>query len=113
MSVPRFGRVTPLQGDVLNLGGIACGVPEDLMQDSDRVTAMQEARDSLRKETGEDFGFDLSKWHEFLVTSPKFSEEYTFHFAWKSVCKAVEERISDPERLRLAALASQTASENH
>jgi len=105
MSVPVFGRVTPLQADMLGIGGVICGVPDDLVQEQDRIKTMKKSREMLRKETGEDFGFDISAWHEFLLNSDAHREEYTFHYAWEAVCPKINELIDDQDRQRLVALA--------
>jgi hypothetical protein len=102
MSLPEYGRVTPLQMDMLMLAG------EDVLNggteapsDMDRVRVMKEARESLKKLTGVDFGYDLSAWNKFLLNSPELSKEYKFRYAWKAVKRRIEEIIDDPHRVRL------------
>lgn len=100
-----LGKFTPLQADVLDLGGVVCGVLEDLVKEQDRINAMRQALKSLQKRTGQDFGYDIEKWHQFLQTSDEFSEEYTFKYAWGAIPKAVNELLTDEDRLRLVELA--------
>ena len=105
MTVPNYGRTTPLQSDMLALGGVLCGVPENQWSDEDRLQAMQHARESLRADTGEDFGYDISAWHQFLLQSENHKDEYMFHYAWRAVEPKVMELINDPDRQRLLAIA--------
>ena len=96
-----MGKFTPLQANVLGLGGVVCGVPEDLISEEDRLNVMAKGLSNLRKETGMDFGFDICKWNEFLLNSPKFHDEYTFDYGWRSVNAAILELVSDEDRIRL------------
>lgn len=111
MTVPQYGQVTPLQAFMLSLGGIAERVPGEVVQDLDRVDTMKRALRFLQKRTGQDFGYDIEQWHQFLQASDEFSEEYTFELAWKAVLKAVKKVIADPERLRLVELAQKPMDE--
>jgi hypothetical protein len=59
MTVPKYGRVTPLQwgmlsfgGDVLSRGGAAAPTNRD------RLNVMKKARHLLTQRTGQDFGLD-------------------------------------------------------
>ena len=112
MSMPRYGRITPLQGDVLSLAGehMPWGNDEP-PPDAYRLTAMKSGREALKKLTGKDFGYDLAAWNDFLLKSAKYSEEYTFDYAWKAVKHRVDELVNDPDRLRLVALCKQTEPE--
>jgi hypothetical protein len=105
MTVRGYGRVTPLQMDMLNLGGEVLSpggtVPPT---DGDRLNVMKEARQTLAQRTGRDFGFDLPAWHQFLLNDDKLSEEYTFDYAWKAVKRRIDELLDDPDRLRLVRL---------
>jgi hypothetical protein len=101
MSVPKYGRVTPLQADMLALGGdVDVGLMED-PTDGQRVSAMGRALSNLRRDTGQDFGYDLEAWHHYLISSKEHSEEYTFHYAWKAVEPAILALIHDADRHRL------------
>jgi hypothetical protein len=100
----HFGRTTPFQGYVLGIGGIVCGVPDDLVRDEDRLIHMRQCRQLLCKQTERDFGYSIAKWHEFLKNSEQFRDEYTFHYAWDAVEPEVERLIRDPERTRLVHL---------
>lgn len=110
MSIRSYGRVTPLQMDVLRLGGeilLSGGIAAAAPNDQDRLGAMKQARQMLTQRTGRDFGFDLAAWHEFLLNDAKLSEEYTFDYAWKAVKRRIDELLSDPDRLRLVRLLSE------
>ncbi len=105
MTVRDYGRTTPLQMDMLSLGGEVLlwsgAVPPG---ERDRLTAMREAREMLMQRAGRDFGFDLAAWHDFLLNDGKLSDEYTFVYAWKAVRRRIDELFDDPERLRLVRL---------
>jgi hypothetical protein len=105
MTVRHYGRVTPLQMLMLSLGGdiVSWGgtVPPS---DSDRLNLMKEAHGLLTQQTGRDFGYDLAAWDHFLLNDDKFSEGYTFIYAWKAVKPRIDELLNDPDRLRLVRL---------
>jgi hypothetical protein len=105
MTVRHYGRVMPLQMDMLNLGGevLSWGGTAP-PTDRDRLNVMKEAREMLTQQTGRDFGFDLASWHHFLLNDDKLSEEYTFVYAWDAVKHRIDELIDDPDRLRLVRL---------
>jgi hypothetical protein len=85
MSVPVYGRITPIQGLMLGLGGEVVHLIGIQPSDEQRVAQMKDSRQLLMKLTGADFGYDLVAWHQFLLTSEKFSEQYTFSYAWDAV----------------------------
>ena len=60
MSVPGSGRVTPLQIDMLRLGGEVPFPGAAPSTDADRISAMRAGRASLVQRTGLDLGFDLA-----------------------------------------------------
>lgn len=105
MTARDYGRVTPLQMDMLNLGGELLSSEETAPpNDRDRLNVMEDARRMLTQQTGRDFGFDLAAWHHFLLNDDKLSQEYTFDYAWKAVKQRIEELLGDPDRLRLVRL---------
>jgi hypothetical protein len=105
MTVPGYGRVTPLQSDMLGLGGEICRwYSKDPPSDEIRMKAMISSRKILRKITGEDFGYDLLAWHDYLLANQKHSEQYTFTYAWSSVKPKIEELIHDARRQYLVKL---------
>lgn len=109
MSMRNYGRVTPLQMDILRLGGeprLRSGTR--FPTDADRLNSMRKARESLKLRTGVDFGCDLAAWHDFLFNSSKFSEEYICDYAWKAVKQRIDELLNDPDRQRLAGMAEKS-----
>ena len=108
MTVRGYGRVTPLQMFMLELGGevVRRGgtVPPT---DRDRLGLMKEAHKLLTQLTGRDFGYDLAAWHHFLLNDDKLSEQYTFDYAWTAVQPRIEGLLDDPDRLRLVQLVDQ------
>lgn len=65
---------------------------------------MVTARDQLKTCTGQDFGYDLEKWHNYLLLN--YHEEYTFPNGWRGVQLKIIELIEDPHREELAARLS-------
>jgi len=103
MTIRDYGRATPLQLDMLNLGGEILSPDESAPTDRDRLKAMEEARQMLAQQTGRDFGFDLAAWHQFLLNDDRLSQEYTSHDAWEAVKQRIDELLDDPDRLRLVS----------
>jgi hypothetical protein len=105
MTVPRYGRATPLQMHMLGLGGEICRwYSQQPPSDEDRMREMKSSREALRETIGCDFGYDLQAWHDHLLDNKKHSEEYTFVYAWRAVRPKILELIKDPDRLRLTRL---------
>ena len=108
MSIRGYGRATPLQMDMLELGGeILSPGGSEPASDDERLSVMKEARQMLTKQTGHDFGFDLAAWHQFLLNDAKLAEEYTFVYAWKAVKQRIDELLDDPDRLRLERMLNE------
>lgn len=89
MSIPGFGRITYVQGLMLGLigysitrGGATLDIP-----DKERIQNMRQARDDLVELTGQDFGYDLKLWRQFLSQHDDY--EYTHPYAYSAVKKAV------------------------
>lgn len=106
-----LGRIRSLQVDVLDLGGALCGVPGDMAKEEDRIDAMRKALLSLQELTGQDFGYDLEKWHHYLQSSDEFKKAYTFRSGWTEVCAGIKELIADKDHSRRVELAQQTMDE--
>jgi hypothetical protein len=110
MTIRGYGRVTPLQMNVLRLGGeilSAGGSKTGPVSDEERLSVMREARQTLTQRTGRDFGYDLAAWHHFLLNDARLSEQYTFDYAWKAVKPRIDELLDDPDRLRLVRLLNE------
>lgn len=106
-----LGRMRSLQMYVLNLGGALCGVPGDMAKEEDRIDAMRKALQHLRELTGQDFGYDLEKWHHYLQSSDEFKNNYTNRYGWTAVCAGIKELIADKDHSRRVELAQQTKDE--
>ena len=110
MSIRSYGRVTPLQMDMLGLGGeilLSGGIASKSASDEQRLDVMKQARQTLVQRSGRDFGFDLAAWHQFLLDDAKLAEQYTFDYAWKAVKQRIDELLNDPDRLRLVRLLNE------
>jgi hypothetical protein len=108
MTLPRFGKIVPLQGDVLELAGyvLSRDPRADVVPDSDeeRIRIMRRGWTSLVKRTGRDFGYDLARWVEFLEADEDCRDSFTHPYAHRTTMRWIREAIEDPERQRLVAL---------
>jgi hypothetical protein len=106
MTIPAFGRCTPVQIAMLELAGYDLGVPKrTFVHDvEERLAGMREGRGSLVLLTGQDYGFDLRNWRGYLLTSGE-DLGYTHPYAFRSVDRAVEHALADAGFSRLVELA--------
>jgi hypothetical protein len=103
MTVQGFGRITPIQRDMLRLIGYRITRESTLdLSDTERMENMKRGREHLKKETNEDFGYDLAAWHEFLLTDEEYG--YTHPYGFSGVKEAVEAALYDPEYVRVVSL---------
>jgi hypothetical protein len=112
MTIPGFGRLTPIQMDMLELAGINLDCRRygfdpfnpgaEAVPDEDRIEIMKRGRASLAEQTGEDFGFDLEAWQTFLVAHPDFG--CTHPYGSRVTKKFVRAALADPEHQRLLSL---------
>jgi len=106
MTLHRFGNVVPVQMDMLSLIGYRLGRDDSSLDipTAERLVNMRAGLTTLRRETGQDYGYDLAAWDEFLML---YSDEYgyTHPYGFAAVRKAVEEAIRDPDWHRFARLA--------
>jgi hypothetical protein len=106
MTIPNWGRITPAQGFMLRLAGHVLQryvVPPGTVEpDEERLRSMKAGKKSLCSLTGEDFGYDLARWHEWLLANDDVG--YKHPYAWRTVRPAIERAIADPDRIRLAGL---------
>jgi hypothetical protein len=109
MTIPNWGRLTPSQMDMLMLAGHVIHrhpvSPSTVEPDEARLRAMAMGRARLRLLTGQDFGYDLRRWHEYLLADEDTG--YRHPYAWGVVRPAVEEALADPNRERLVARLEQ------
>ncbi|MFT5091492.1 MAG: hypothetical protein ACI93T_000305 [Porticoccaceae bacterium] len=97
MTIPGCGRLTPIHAAMVNLAGHAFNAPDESQEEKRRAIA--HGRWELQRLTGDDFGFDLSKWHEYLMQEDKLG--YCHSYGWSRVFPAVHQAIKDPERQQL------------
>jgi hypothetical protein len=112
MTIPGFGRLTPIQMDMLELAGFNLDCRRygfhpfnpgaEAIPDADRIEIMKRGRASLVEQTGQDFGFDLEAWQRFLVAHPDLG--YTHPYGARVTKRSVRAAMADPERQRLLSL---------
>ncbi len=106
-----FGKIMPLHGYMLNLAGLHVGrsrrQPES--DDLEIMKRMVGGYNSLVRTTGQDFGFDLARWQEFLTKdAPRdIQQHYRHPYGYAGTRAHVENAIHDPTRIRLAAILDQ------
>jgi hypothetical protein len=107
MSIPGFGNIMPIHGEVLALIGwrISRGGSRLITSRAERLQEMRRGHANLVRNTGHDFGYDLAKWRAFLVAHDK-EYGYRHPYAFASVERAVKAAIADPDFLQLAELAA-------
>ncbi len=115
MTIPGLGKLTPIQFDMILLSG--CLIREfypdgdkQSFSETERLWSMKRARTGLARLTGEDFGYDLSQWNDYLLMADD-DHGYTHPYGWSQTKKIVEQRISDPEARRLALKAAEQNEE--
>jgi len=103
MTIPRFGRVTPVQMIMLGLVGyrisredVTLAIPDD-----EQLHHIVCARKNLVNITRADYEYELSDWHEFLVAHCDYG--YTHPYAFTGVKKAVLQANTDEKRAALLA----------
>jgi hypothetical protein len=108
MTLPRFGKIVPLQGEVLKLAGFVLARDPDVdvvpASDEERIRIMKEGRAALVRRTGQDFGFDLAAWVDVLEADEVHRDQFTHPYAYRSTMVWIRRAIADPDRQRLVAL---------
>jgi hypothetical protein len=113
MTMRSFGRVMPIHIDVLQLAGYTLAARDicPATTDEDFLRAMQTGRVALQRATGQDFGYDLAAWREFLATAPDDEFGYRHTYAFGGVDRAVGQAIRSARRGQLVAQLDQPEAE--
>ena len=84
-------RLLPLQIDMFQL----CGEWMPFVEPDELALAqrLKHARESLVKQTDQDFGYDLNAWHEYLCAG----DGYKWSNKHLSIASAIREALSNPE----------------
>lgn len=102
MTAPRFGRITPLQEDMLRFAGhVLSHQAEADITDEQRIAALKDGHAALVARVGRDLGYELLAWHALLSSDRELRGEYQHPYAWQSVRAAVERALAEPTRERL------------
>jgi hypothetical protein len=119
MTQKSFGQIVPLQGGMLFLAGYGPSGAEGIRDlekkhdDPEIIAWMQEGRKTLRKLTGQDHGFSLMRWHDFLMNDAKESASYMRPRTWPAVERAISAELGNADRGRLEALAEASLQPPH
>lgn len=97
MTIPGWGKLTPVQAAMVNLAGHAFDETADSQEGKRRAIAY--GRWELREITGEDFGFDIGKWHEYLMQAVRTG--YSHSYGWNQIFPAIQRAINDSIRQQL------------
>jgi len=104
MTVARFGRITPVQGDMLQLAGNVLSRQSDVdVTDEQRIAAIEAGQAALVARVGRDLGYELGPWHELLSSDHELRGEYQHSYGWRGVRAAIERALLDPRRENLLA----------
>ena len=107
MTLPRFGRIVPLQGEMLELAGYVLSRDPNVnvipASDAERIAIMQRGRTALVRRTGWDGGYDLADWVRFLEADERHRDELTHPYAYRTTMRWIQEAIVDSDRQRLIA----------
>ena len=103
MTVPRFGRITPIQGHLLGLAGFQLSragarIPED---DSELADTMRDALRELRRLCAADFGCNLVAWREYLMCPEAKHLGYAREPGFGELDEAIIAAASDSRRKRV------------
>jgi len=100
MTLPDFGKVLPIHIAMLQLAGYVMDYDQRRVRaplnDEERSASMREGLSRLRQWTGQDFGYDLSAWRQFLVQSG--THGYRHPNAFQTVDPAILEAAADRRR---------------
>jgi hypothetical protein len=100
----------PTQMFMLDLAGLEftrSGRFEPVLNERKRKRTIRRGRKRLREFTGQDFGYDLLVWHEYLLAS---DEGYAHPYARPGFEERIVEAIADEQRQRLAEELSEEES---
>jgi len=104
-------RIFPIQIHMVHLTGEQLPIDDysDTLQE--RSKRMRAARDALVRETGRDYGYDVSKWHQYLISS-EASEDTRGEYTWSDLHKRFENWKPDSDWQLAVDEAERLALEN-
>ena len=83
-------RILTIQINMIHLAGESLPIesqPHALEARAQRILA---AKDALVRATGQDFGFDVARWHQYL-NSTEVSEDIRSEYTWSDLHKRFED----------------------
>jgi hypothetical protein len=108
MTIRGFGNLLPIHFSILGLIGwrLTRAGGEIARDESERLELMREGHAGLVQDTGQDFGYDLRRWREFLLAADGDEFGYRHPYGFGTADRAVRAAIDDPDFARLAVLAA-------
>jgi|GEM_PF-4247967 len=92
MTIRGLGRVVPSQLCLLHLAGVVITKRNRLLNPPDEMidNAREDGYLGLRQMTGEDFGYDVLKWYDYLM---EHQSEYgiTHPYGYQTMCQILHE----------------------
>ena len=79
MSMGSFGSVTPVQSYMIMLAAIDSDIVQVRHDDDFYLDLMTRGRAALVRMLGQDFGYDLLAWHNYLMSDERLRYRYTFN----------------------------------
>lgn len=109
--VQGIGNLTPSQYAMLELAGYNLDPARfgfdyrnpgaEAVPDLERITIIKRGRSELMTITGQDFGYDLAAWREYLEAHPEHFFDH--HYAVKTTRSYLDRAAANPDRERLLA----------
>ena len=101
-------RIMPIQINMVHLTGEPLPIESQTHTVQARAQRILAAKDALIRATGQDFGYEVARWHEYL-TSAEVPEEIRSEYTWSDLHERFEDwqpnsdwRIAVEEAKRLA-----------
>src|SRR5215218_3193850 len=77
-------RILPIQIYMVHLTGDQLPIETDSNTVQARARRMRAARDALVRATGQDYGYDVSRWHQYLSSSQSPEDIYV-EYTWSNL----------------------------
>lgn len=79
MTWGAYGYRLPIQISMLKLAAVDESSFPQHRSDDELCERIEAGRANLVHRLGVDFGYDLTAWHNYLMSDPELAAEYTYH----------------------------------